>query len=175
VRIPSWTRGYQVRINGHPWEPLPLPPDRQTPVATACGYAPHGAFYVPIRRTWTSGDTVELALPMPIVVRRPSPRVQGSRSTAAITRGPLVYCLESVDNPGVDLFTARVDLATLTPHHTESSEHGGMRCRTITGRTVEGVPLTFIPYYAWANRGPSQMNAMVSIHEVVRSSVHGDA
>ena len=168
VRIPRWTRGYQVWINGQAWEPLPLPPDRQTPVATACGYAPHGAFYVPIRRTWASGDSVELALPMPIVVRRPSPRVRGSRGTAAITRGPLVYCLESVDNPGVDLFTVRVDVASLRvrtpppPPASGGEEVGGW---VLHGRTVDGQPLTFVPYYAWANRGPSQMNAMVRIQE----------
>ena len=190
VRIPSWTRGYQVRVNGQAWEPLPLPPDRQTPVATACGYAPHGAFYVPIRRTWAPGDTVELELPTPIVVRRPSGRVRGSRGTAAITRGPLVYCLESVNNPAIDLFAAQVDLASLSVAHPPSvppasrgeedkasgslrvgdppsvppasrgEEEGGW---VLHGRTVGGRPLTFIPYYAWANRGPSQMTVMVRV------------
>jgi DUF1680 family protein len=167
MRIPSWTRGYQVRVNGQAFEPLPLPPDRQTPVGTACGYAPHGAFYVPVRRTWESGDTVELELPMPIVVRRPSGRVRGSRGTAAITRGPLVYCLETMANPGVDLFAARVDVASLSagplpsvPPGSSGEEEGR---RELHGRTVDGRPLTFVPYYAWANRGPSQMNVMVGI------------
>jgi hypothetical protein len=162
VRIPSWTRGYGVRVNGAAWEPLPLPPDRQTPVATACGYAPHGAFTVPIRRTWTPGDVVELDLPMPILVRRPSWRVLGSRGTAALTRGPLVYCLESVDNPGVNLFKDRVDLASLRPEAVPptSKGHGTVQW-VLRGSTVGGRPLTFIPYYAWANRGPSQMNVMV--------------
>jgi DUF1680 family protein len=178
VRIPSWTRGYRVRVNGEAWEPLPLPPDRQTPVGTACGYAPHGAFYVPVRRRWERGDAVELELPMPIVVRRPHWRVRGGRGRAALTRGPLVYCLESVDNPGVDLFEARVELPSLTVGRVSipgpamagmesRPTEAGMESRptewVLRGRTADGQPLTFIPYFAWANRGPSQMNVMVRV------------
>ena len=167
LRIPSWTRGYQVRVNGRAWEPIPLPQDRQTPVATACGYAPHGAFYLPIRRTWAPGDTVDLELPMPIVVRRPSNKVRGSRGTAAITRGPVVYCLESTDNPGIDLFGARVDRKTLRaePASEVLGEGGELEAGLwlVRGQTVDGRPLTMIPYFAWANRGPSQMNVMVRV------------
>jgi uncharacterized protein len=171
LRIPSWTRSYRVRVNRRAWEPMPLPPDRQTPVATACGYAPHGAFYVPVRRTWVPGDVVELELPMSIVVRRPSSRVRGSRGTAAITRGPVVYCLESVDNPGIDLFTDRVELESL---RAEGVSRPGDRAEggddefdaglwLVRGQTVDGRPLTMVPYFAWANRGPSQMNVMVRV------------
>jgi hypothetical protein len=160
VRIPSWARGYRVRVNGEEWEPLPLPVARQTPVATACGYAPHGAFYVPIRRLWSAGDVVDLALPMPVMVRRPSRRVRSVRGRATITRGPLVYCLESADNPGVDLFEAIVDRASLVVEAGVGMDGVAVVLR---GRTAEGRALTFIPYYAWANRGPSQMNVMVRV------------
>ena len=171
LRIPSWTRGYGVRVNGLPWEPLPLPRDRQTPVSTACGYTPHSAFYVSVRRSWAAGDTVEIDLPMPIAVRRPSSRVRGGQGTAAITRGPLVYCLESVDNPGVDLFTDRVDLKTLYAEAVAQSRgrptwgHGVLEegLWILRGQTVDGRPLTLIPYFGWANRGPSQMNVMVRV------------
>ena len=165
VRIPSWTRGYEVRVNAAAWEPLPLPPDRQTPVATACGVAPHGSFFVPIRRTWVPGDSVELHLPMPIMVRRPMGRVRGGHGTAAISRGPLVYCLESIDQPGMDLFSAKVDLATLRlrlPEDAAPSE-SLPEDLTLSGRAVDGQRLTFLPYYAWANRGPSQMTVMVRV------------
>ncbi len=41
--------------------------------------------------------------------------MQGYEGKVAISRGPLVYCLESVDNPEIDVLTARVDAAALQP------------------------------------------------------------
>ncbi len=77
----------------------------------------------------------------------------------AVTRGPLVYCLESIDHPGFDLFSLRLD-----PHSLQAADApdllGGIT--TIQAQTPQGRPLTFIPYYLWANRGPSQMTVYVN-------------
>ena len=169
LRIPSWTRGYEVQVNEQAWEPLPE--ERRAPVMTASGYSPHGAFYLPLRRRWARGDRVTLHLPMPIEVRRPSYLVLGSRGRASITRGPLVYCLESLDNPGVDLFRERVDMGSLRAERTGAGAAEmhwagtGARPTLLRGQTATGKPLTLIPYFAWANRGPSQMNVMVRLKE----------
>lgn len=80
VRIPGWCTGARVTLNGA--EQSPLNPER--------GYAV-------FRRTWRSGDTLELALPMPVERIHAHPRVQANAGRVALQRGPMVYCLEGVD------------------------------------------------------------------------------
>lgn len=63
--------------------------------------------------------------------------LSGQRS-AALTRGPLVYCLESIDNPGVDIFTARLNQATLRAEY-EPQLLGGvevLRAQTNAGQAL---------------------------------------
>lgn len=164
VRIPSWTRAFWVRVNGQVVEPLLLPDDLNAPVQMASGYSPYGAFYVSITRAWSPGDSIELDLPMPIVIRRPHRKVKGNRGRHALTRGPLVYCLESIDNPEIDVFGVKLDLATLRPER--SPERAAQPLWSspmwvIRGQTADGRGFTAIPYFVWANRGASQMTVMV--------------
>ncbi len=124
----------------------------------AGGYDPRPARFLPIRRAWSAGDMVEIAFDLGITLRHASPKVKGHLDKAAVTRGPLVYCLESVDNPGLDLFTCRLDPASLRVDPAPDLL-GGIQALRAT--TVDGYPLTFIPYALWANRGPSQMTVWV--------------
>lgn len=55
--------------------------------------------YARIRRAWRVGDQVELVLAMPPRLIGAHPRVDAVRGTAALARGPLVYCLEHADLP----------------------------------------------------------------------------
>ena len=93
-------------------------------------------------------------LVMPIQMRRTHPKVKGHAGKVALTRGPLVYCLESVDNPEVDIFTAQLDPSSLRDEFFPDLLGGTV---AIHGRTTDGAPLKFIPYFLWANRGESQM------------------
>ncbi len=72
-----------------------------------------------------------------------------------MTRGPLVYCAESVDNPGVDPSVLVLDPESLAfePVNPRFPEMPGM----IEGSTIDGAPVRLIPYSAWGNRGPSAM------------------
>jgi len=72
----------------------------------------------------------------------------------------LVYCLESVDNPDMDIFTAKVDTASLQPELLPDLLGGTIVLR---GQTTDGKPLTFIPYQLWGNRGESQMTVWVNV------------
>jgi DUF1680 family protein len=87
----------------------------------------------------------------------------------ALTRGPLVYCLESVDNPELDLFSACLDLDSF-----QVTRPRGLRKALevwkspgfgdvwlLLGQTRDGQPVTAIPYAYWANRGESQMAVVV--------------
>jgi DUF1680 family protein len=128
---------------------------------TASGYDPFQAEYESVLRDWsTDGETLDFNFDMSIELRRAHPKVKGHAGKAAITRGPLVYCLESVDNPGVDIFTAQVDPATLRDEFVPDLLGG---CVMIHAKTIDGKPLKFIPYFLWANRGASQMTVWVNV------------
>lgn len=156
LRIPSWSEGIVVRVNG---EPISVP-DQKAPAwrQTASGYDPYLSWYLPLERTWSPKDVIEIELGMNIHIRATHPRVRATRGQVAISRGPLVYCLESIDNPEIDIFNAVLDPASLNTSF--SKDHFDGIC-LICGQTVDGLPLTFIPYYLWANRGESKMTVYI--------------
>ncbi|WP_433199856.1 glycoside hydrolase family 127 protein [Dactylosporangium sp. CS-047395] len=88
LRVPAWCADARVSVNGVP-----------------------GSFvedgWVRLERVWRPGDRVELVLPMPPRLITPHPRVDAVRGTAALARGPLVYCLEHADLPAAALEHAR--------------------------------------------------------------------
>lgn len=151
LRIPSWSGSTWVAVNG---DTVDVPPAPALDEPTAQGYDPRLSRFLPIERTWAAGDVVELLFDPAITLHRAHPKVRGHRGRVAVTRGPLVYCLESPDNPGVDLFTARLDPDSLRAEP-EPDLLGGVT--VVRAATMKGQPLTFIPYALWANRGESQM------------------
>ncbi|HMD81509.1 MAG TPA: beta-L-arabinofuranosidase domain-containing protein, partial [Anaerolineales bacterium] len=103
---------------------------------TASGYDPREAKFEVIDRDWnTEGETLEFNFDMSIRLRRAHPNVKGHKGRVAITRGPLVYCLESIDNPDVDIFTAQLDSSTL---HDEFMIDLLGGCVVIHGKTIDG-------------------------------------
>ena len=175
LRIPSWS-----------WHTLPLPyepvakqmelnsgyhfahatnlgmPDLLSHLAETGNYKTYDPRYSHFATTdmpWSAGDVVELNFDMSIKLLHAHPNVQGHSGKAAITRGPLVYCLESLDNPGVDIFTAQLDPESLHDEFVPDLLGG---CVVIHGTTTDGKPLKFIPYFLWANRGESQMVVWVN-------------
>jgi uncharacterized protein len=77
LRVPGWTDGGQLRVNG---------------VRRAVE-----AGWVDEVREWLPGDELELILPMPVRAHRGHPHLDAVRGAAAIARGPLAYCLEGLD------------------------------------------------------------------------------
>jgi DUF1680 family protein len=173
LRIPGWADSAQVKVNG-----------------TAVPGAKPGA-YLPIRRRWASGDRVQLQMEMMAQVLEANPRVADDTGRVAVQRGPLVYCLEEVDQAnGVMLSDVALELGkrpasefqaetksdllggVLLLHHTGLSYDRPTSLNTLyprytgTNEKTKKVPLTFIPYYAWANR---QATAMQVWTQVVRS------
>jgi DUF1680 family protein len=78
----------------------------------------------------------------------------------AVSRGPIVYCLESVDNPSVDIFNVNVDPASLKPVFDKDLFSGLTK---LEGKTISGQLLVFIPYMSWGNRGESKMTVFVNL------------
>jgi DUF1680 family protein len=73
---------------------------------------------------------------------------------AAIIRGPLVYCLESVDNPEGELIPG-IEVVTLKLRQGKGFFQG---IPLIEAFNKNGEPLIFIPYFMWGNRGRSRMS-----------------
>ncbi len=130
---------------------------------TASGYDPRLSWFTSIHRTWSPGDILEFNFDMSIKLRRAHPKVKGHAGKVTVTRGPLVYCLESVDNPDVDIFTAHLDPDSLSNEFVLNLLGG---CVVIHAKTMDGKPLKFIPYFLWANRGESQMTVWVNVAEL---------
>jgi hypothetical protein len=110
-----------------------------------------------ISRTWSSGDVVQLELPMPVRRVLANEGIADDAGRSAIARGPLVYAAEGVDNGGaVEGLTLPLDAPL--DHEWRADLAGGVE--VVTGTAVENgkpTPFTAVPYYAWANRGPGEM------------------
>ncbi len=96
---------------------------------------------------------------MPVTLRRASPRVRGHEGKVALTRGPLVYCLESIDNPNLDIFKTQI-IPNSIQVKSSPSLLGGIS--TLCGKTNDNQDFTAIPYQLWANRGESQMTVWLN-------------
>jgi hypothetical protein len=120
------------------------------------GYDPRAAEYKTLS---TDATPIELNFDMSIKLRHAHPKVKGHAGKVAVTRGPLVYCLEGVDNPNVDIFMAQLDPNSLQDEFVPDMLGGWV---VIHGKTTDGKTLNFIPYFLWANRGESQMTVWVN-------------
>lgn len=131
--------------------------------------------YLYVRKIWTNEDCVELILPMEVRIMEADSRIRENVGKVAVMRGPFVYCLEEMDN-GKDLHLLRLDVdseaqiveqeiaGTLTKSvilqgYRQEAVHikGQGLYRTLDRVSESRVPMTFIPYYMWANRGENEM------------------
>ena len=123
-----------------------------------------------MRRSWAAYDTVVLTLPMPIERVYANQRVAADVGRVALQRGPVVYCLEGVDN-GSDLnaiilprgskLTAKFDkkllggVTVLQGKALREQVAGGLY--EFKGAKAKPVTIKAIPYHLWANRAESEM------------------
>jgi len=105
--------------------------------------------YARINRQWESGDVVELKIPM--LVRRvlSHDNLAENRGRIAIERGPLVYCVEGIDNGGSVSQLTLPDAMELIASF-DADLLGGLT-------VIKGENFRAIPYYAWAHRGIGEM------------------
>ena len=157
-RVPSWCRKLNVMLNGSPADKL----------EAADGF-------MSIEREWKNGDKLEIVFEMPVTFMESNPRVRQNAGKLAVTRGPLVYCLEEADN-GNDLTMIRLGATDPADAKVDFRDSflGGLSVISIKAEAEKGwkeniifrpsgpagretKKLEFIPYYAWANRGPGEM------------------
>lgn len=175
LRIPGWSRTYEVTIGeNEAGASLSIGGNE---AGCSSGVYKNGYFYF---RNLTGEHEIILKLCMEPRFWRADPRVRDDVGKVALTRGPVVYCLEEVDN-GKNLHLLSVDPAGKTEGETEDGELGHIIRITADGRRIrepedgqslyrpadetepqeENVRLSFIPYYTWANRGSNEMSVWV--------------
>ena len=165
LRIPGWADDWAITVNDQAVE------------------SPAGAgSYAVLKRRWSRGDTVELSLPMPVRLLEAHPKVEETRNQVAIQRGPVIYCLEDIDLPGgVRLSEIHIPRdIRLTPRHDAGLLGGvtvlegdawripagdwqGKLYRPLAGDAASKVPIRLIPYYAWNNRGLTEMSVWLPL------------
>lgn len=119
--------------------------------------------YVSISRRWKAGDVIEISLPMDVRQVKANDKVEDDRGKLAITRGPIVYCLEGKDQPDGHVFNKYIPEGTnFTPTY-EADFLNGVIVLKATAYEVEKdgtnheVSVKAIPYSTWNNRGADQM------------------
>ncbi len=171
VRIPGWARNEVVASDLYRFA------DRcdEPPTVRVAGESVELDLrrgYLPIRRTWSQGDVIEIDLPMPIRRVLCHEKVEANRGKVALQRGPIVYCLEGVDNDQRVLNVFLADDAELTAEH-RSDLLGGVTIlkgpaqeahRAEGGKSLRTEPhkLVAVPYYAWAHRGTGEMAVWIA-------------
>lgn len=166
LRIPEWAEGSTLLVNGK---------------ATGVEVTP-GKFAT-VTREWRQGDVIALNLPMNVTLVEGHPLIEEVRNQVAIKRGPIVYCMESPDLPaGARVLDAYLPADPQLVANYEKTLLGGLT--TISGDVMlrqdtkvtskgmyhavgkpswETVKTKFIPYYAWSNRGQSEMTVWMPI------------
>lgn len=169
IRVPGWVKGepvpgtlyryndskelaYQITVNG-----------QSAGTITSDGY-------LTIDRKWKKGDKVQIHFDMlPRTVKADS-RVEADRGRVSVERGPIVYCAEWPDNeydvlsilmsrkPEFKVLTKKdklygIEEITTVAQQLTYDENGFL--------AANNVPLTLIPYYAWAHRGSGNMTVWI--------------
>lgn len=167
LRIPSWAKDATVRLNGNPTDLHPTP-----------------SSYCELRRSWRAGDIVDLDLPMSPRLIEANPFVEENLNQVAIQRGPLIYCLESSDLPSQTqtsvrdiLIPSNIDLVARFDQNLlncivllegkalsrPAANWNSQLYRELQPASLHPINLRLIPYFAWANRGPSEMTVWLPL------------
>jgi len=114
--------------------------------------------YISIEREWIDGDVIRLSLPMKIHQVKANENVEPDRGKVALQRGPLVWCVEEIDNPhGVFNMKIPESADFLLKAGTDIPFGEGVIEGTVVDNDGNDVTLRAVPYAYWANRGGGEM------------------
>lgn len=137
--------------------------------------------YAEVNRIWKAGDEVQWVMDMPVRLLEAHPLAEEIRNQVVVKRGPLVYCLESMDIEGgkrIDDVLIPTDIQ-LTPKKitiegspimalegkarlADNASWEGVLYREV-GKSDKQVNIRLIPYYAWGNRGKGEMTVWMPL------------
>lgn len=160
IRVPSWSDTFDVEINQE----------------RAVFEAEDGFIYV---NQVFKEDTIRLKLDMQAKRWYANPLVENDLGKFAVSRGPLVYCMEQADN-GTNLHLLSVEKQEEFKYEFDAAMLGGVGILTASGWKTEAecepeglyrksnaaekktkTKIKWIPYYSWANRGENEMRVWV--------------
>lgn len=157
--VPGYAKNYSITVNGAPAAPK-----------IEKGYA-----Y--LTQLWHNAQVV-ITFDMPAHFTYANPNVRADIGKTAVEKGPLVYCLEEVDN-GSLLAGITIDTSVPLMESYEENLLGGTCVIKAKGRRIaagsrkactlysdmppayESTDLTFIPYCYWGNREPGEMSVFI--------------
>ena len=151
IHVPQHTEKLSIQINGE---------------AAVC-ITDNGYFRV--QRDWQPGDCVSVTFDMPVRRIHANPRVRDAAGKVALARGPLVYCVESVDH---DAALSAIVLPEVATVHATAEDMVVLQAEGIAQRASDRlysvgtvrttrVPIRAIPYFAWGNRAPGDMQVWI--------------
>lgn len=164
IRIPTWTRNqfvpgdlysfcnssereWTLKLNGEPIK----------------AHVEKGFAVIP--GMWRDGDMIELDLPMPVRYSKCILDVEANINRLAITRGPMVYCAEEIDNNDLVqkfIISKPVDQSQINVFVKNDIMDGMMNislpAQKLVRNKIEDTTIHLIPYFAWNNRGNASMN-----------------
>jgi uncharacterized protein len=161
LRIPEWCKNYRLKVNGRMGESL---------------LKENGYVYL----NTDKGDLIELILDMPVTLLESNPLVEETRNQVTIKRGPIVYCLESADLPNQNVFDVMIPASIKLQPVPMKIDIGNVMALTGEARllqktnwkntlykevniTTTPIKIKLIPYYAWANRGKTDMTVWMNL------------
>ncbi|QGQ46475.1 glycoside hydrolase family 127 protein [Metabacillus sediminilitoris] len=160
LRIPSWTKSAGLKVNGE--------------MVSLENILDKG--YVRIEREWKNHDQIELILPMTIEKVYAHPSVRQNRNHVALQRGPLVYCIEGIDNthylsqlslPRDKELTAIFDqkllggIVKIVGNGEITEVYDSEDLYQTKPFTTKSFEMTAVPYYAWDNREAGPMKVWI--------------
>jgi uncharacterized protein len=169
LRIPPWAHGASVLVRSgadKQFEKSGLEPGK----------------YFPLQRKWSSGDVVELALPMRVRLVEGHQLIEETRGQVAVLRGPVVYCIESPDaGSGIDVseLTIPRNVQFRPVRHTigqvqitalegeilkhEHRDWGTDLYRDVSDIEPQRINARMVPYFCWDNRGLTEMSIWLPV------------
>ncbi|MBO7096897.1 MAG: glycoside hydrolase family 127 protein [Lachnospiraceae bacterium] len=165
LRIPGWTNGkYRLDVTG------------ASEKEEKDGYIYLGEF--------SESAAIDISFDMIPRLMAADSRVAEDNLKVAVTRGPIVYCMEEVDNGdklrqiridknvsfteemsgefGYDVVTLKADAKRIIPSVSAPRPFGELYGEFSSFEEKE-ISLRLIPYYLWANRGENEMSVYISI------------
>jgi uncharacterized protein len=165
LRIPGWCHHAKILVNGKLF-----------------AIKNNGGEYAEVKRNWHKGDQLQLILDMPVIMIEANPLVEETRNQITVNRGPVVYCLESVDlNKNTSVFgigiptNAQFKIAPIkidnsniislqtTAQKLDNGQWKDQLYKEVSKKPAEKITVRLVPYYAWGNRGHTEMSVWLPV------------
>jgi hypothetical protein len=155
LRIPDWCDDYEISVEGN-------------------AEKSEKDGYVYIRKNWSEEDVIELNFPMEVRLVEASECVREDIGKIAVTRGPIVFCMEEADNgknlhllsvknnteaevSDINISGVSAKMVTLSGYRQEVDDNETGLYHFMKPKLKAEIQLKYIPYYMWANRMENEM------------------